>query len=109
MFAKQIPLVLFLPAISIGLLSTAVLNLNNMRDRVNDKLSNKNTLVVKMGSKAAKNYHYILISITFILSIIFAALTFKSYFQYLFIIAYIPLVKHLIFVKKNSSEKKLDG
>jgi len=38
---------LLLPASSIGLLSAGVLNMNNMRDHVNDKTNNKNTLVVK--------------------------------------------------------------
>ena len=54
LFTKQVDLTILLPAFSIGLLSTAVLNLNNMRDRKNDKKSNKNTIVVRMGSRAAK-------------------------------------------------------
>lgn len=48
-------------AVGIGLLSTAVLNLNNMRDYVNDENSGKNTIVVKMGPNQAKFYHAILI------------------------------------------------
>ncbi|MFT5779407.1 MAG: 1,4-dihydroxy-2-naphthoate octaprenyltransferase [Crocinitomicaceae bacterium] len=48
-------------AICVGLLSTAVLNLNNMRDYANDKKSGKNTLVVKMGQDIAKFYHALLI------------------------------------------------
>lgn len=44
-------------AICVGLLSTAVLNLNNMRDYSNDAESGKNTLVVKMGPNYAKFYH----------------------------------------------------
>lgn len=45
---------------AIGLLSVGVLNLNNMRDIANDKNSQKNTLVVYMGSQWAKKYHYTL-------------------------------------------------
>lgn len=52
---------LLLPASAIGLLSAAVLNLNNMRDIVNDKANGKNTLVVKIGFDAAKFYHSVLI------------------------------------------------
>ena len=48
-------------AISVGLLSTAVLNLNNMRDYANDEKSGKNTIVVKMGPTKAKLYHALLI------------------------------------------------
>lgn len=50
-----------LPAATIGLLSTAVLNLNNMRDYASDKKAGKNTLVVKMGVDYAKMYHTLLI------------------------------------------------
>ena len=50
-----------LPAITVGLWSTAVLNLNNLRDHENDKLSKKNTLVVSMGFEKAKYYHGFLI------------------------------------------------
>lgn len=50
-----------LPAISIGLLSVAVLNLNNMRDYVNDKNLGKNTIAVKIGPNQAKLYHVLLI------------------------------------------------
>ena len=45
---------------AIGLLSVGVLNLNNMRDIANDKNSQKNTLVVYLGSQKGKYYHYIL-------------------------------------------------
>ena len=51
---------LLLPASSIGLFTTAVLNINNMRDYVEDKKSGKNTLVVRMGIQWAKRYHYLL-------------------------------------------------
>lgn len=63
LYTKEINVNLFLPAACIGLLSVAVLNLNNMRDRVNDARSGKNTLVVKMGPNAAKIYHTFLILI----------------------------------------------
>ncbi|MDG1350379.1 MAG: 1,4-dihydroxy-2-naphthoate octaprenyltransferase [Crocinitomicaceae bacterium] len=45
------------PAITIGAWSTAVLNLNNMRDVANDGVSGKRTIVVKIGYKRAKLYH----------------------------------------------------
>jgi 1,4-dihydroxy-2-naphthoate octaprenyltransferase len=63
LFAKTIDWNLLMPASTIGLLSTAVLNLNNMRDRVNDAASGKRTLVVMMGGDLAKIYHTFLIVI----------------------------------------------
>jgi 1,4-dihydroxy-2-naphthoate octaprenyltransferase len=61
LYAKSIDWLLLLPASTIGLLSTSVLNLNNMRDRVNDARSGKKTLVVLMGPNWAKLYHSLLI------------------------------------------------
>lgn len=52
-----------LPAMTIGLLSTGVLNLNNLRDHENDKTSGKMTLVVKMGFAKGKVYHVTLIGL----------------------------------------------
>ena len=45
-----------------GLLSAGVLNVNNMRDIVNDMASGKRTLVVRMGSANARAYHTLLIT-----------------------------------------------
>lgn len=49
-----------LPAVTIGLLSVAVLNLNNLRDHVSDAATGKRTLVVRMGFEPAKRYHLFL-------------------------------------------------
>lgn len=109
LYTKQLNFTVFLPAITIGLLSTAVLNLNNMRDRVNDAKSGKNTLVVKMGAESAKIYHYFLIVVSFVFAMLYTVIKYQSPFQFLFVLAYIPLIKHLIFVYKNKEEALLDG
>ncbi len=108
LYSKQLDLILFLPATAIGFLSVAVLNLNNMRDEASDKKSGKNTLVVKMGSANAKKYHYFLIVGAMVLILVFAILSDFHFDQYLFLIAYIPLSKHLINVYKNENPKLLD-
>ena len=51
---------LLLPASSIGFFTTAVLNINNMRDHLADAKSGKNTLVVRIGISWAKRYHFML-------------------------------------------------
>ena len=109
LFTKEINFTIFLPAISIGLLSTAVLNLNNMRDRINDKKAGKNTLVVKIGAEFAKYYHYYLIIASFLLALLYVVIKFTNPFQFLFVIAYLPLLKHVLFVEKNTDEAALDG
>nr|WP_299032858.1 1,4-dihydroxy-2-naphthoate octaprenyltransferase [uncultured Tenacibaculum sp.] len=109
LYTKDLNFIIFLPAITVGLLSTAVLNLNNMRDRENDAKSGKNTLVVKMGSESAKMYHYFLIIASFLFALLYVVIKYHSPTQFLFIVAYIPLAKHLFFVYKNKEEALLDG
>lgn len=60
LFEEGVALNELLGAIAIGAWSTMVLNLNNMRDVTNDAASGKRTLVVLLGSKNAKRYHYVL-------------------------------------------------
>ena len=102
LFAKTIDFVVVLPAIIIGLLSTAVLNLNNMRDIESDTKSNKITLALKLGSQKAKTYHIILVVSAILLSIIFGVLFYSSPFNFIFIIAFIPLCLH---IKKVNNTK----
>jgi 1,4-dihydroxy-2-naphthoate octaprenyltransferase len=108
LYSKQLDLVLILPATAIGFLSVAVLNLNNMRDEASDRKSGKNTLVVKMGAANAKIYHYFLIVVAMVLILFFALLSDFHFDQYLFLIAYIPLTKHLVNVYKNQDPRALD-
>ena len=52
-------------AMAIGAFSTAVLNLNNMRDVVSDQEAAKHTVVVRMGYSKAIVYHHLLIVVAF--------------------------------------------
>lgn len=108
LFAKELPFDVFLPAFSVGLLSVGVLNLNNMRDIASDKLSGKNTLVVKIGSEFAKYYHLYLLGSAFLFALVYNALNPKSYFQFLFVLAFIPIFLHAKMVWTNKSPQNLD-
>jgi 1,4-dihydroxy-2-naphthoate octaprenyltransferase len=50
-----------LPAVGLGCLSTAVLNLNNLRDRDGDAKVGKRTQVVRMGQAGGLLYHTVLL------------------------------------------------
>ena len=52
---------ILLPAVAMGMFSTGVLNINNMRDIENDIRSGKNTIPARIGFVDAKHYHLILI------------------------------------------------
>ena len=92
LFTHFIDWKLFLPATAIGLLSVAVLNLNNMRDIENDKIAGKNTLVVKMGLETAKNYHQLLLIIAGASFLFFLMISKISLLSILII--YFPLILH---------------
>ena len=109
LYTKHINFYIFLPAISVGLLSTAVLNLNNLRDREEDIKNNKNTLVVKLGTEKAKKYHYFLIFVALIAALIYVFLDFRSVYQLIFLVAFVPLLKNLITVSKNKIPAELDS
>jgi 1,4-dihydroxy-2-naphthoate polyprenyltransferase len=100
-----------IPAISIGLLSTAVLNLNNLRDYENDKLTKKKTRVVAMGFEKGKYYHGFLIigglSFWFVIVLIISIFTF-NYLLFLSLIPTISLIFHLKRVLNTSNPKNLD-
>ena len=90
------------------MLSAGVLNLNNMRDRISDEKSGKITLVVKMGESISKNYHYTLIFGAIFFLIIFTVLTAKELNNFIYLLAFIPLVLHLKRVVQNKDPQKLD-
>ncbi len=108
MFSKTLDWLLLLPAISIGFLSVGVLNLNNMRDEESDRKAGKNTIVVKNGGTWAKKYHFFLVISAMILVLIFAVLNDFHFDQYIFVVAYFPMISHLITVYKNKTPRLLD-
>ncbi len=99
---------ILLPASAIGLLSSGVLNLNNMRDIENDTRSGKRTLVVHIGSKAAKYYHLILITLSIIFSLIYTIVKFDSVYQLLFILTCPLFALNVIVVMKNTNPVELN-
>jgi 1,4-dihydroxy-2-naphthoate octaprenyltransferase len=108
LFSDRLSWILIFPAITIGFLSTSVLNLNNMRDRENDEKVGKRTLVVKLGASNAKKYHFFLIISAFISWSIFLILT-KNWLGFISFLPGVLFIKHLIFVSNNTVPKELDS
>ena len=106
--AHQLNPEIFLPAISIGLFSTGVLNLNNMRDIENDRNSGKNTVVVRMGSAKSKHYHTALISIGWLTALLFVALRFQSVYQAVFVLTLPLFLNDLIKINRIQEPRQLD-
>lgn len=108
LYAKEFDWLLVLPACAVGLLSTGVLNLNNMRDEISDKTSNKNTLVVKIGGKKAKFYHFTILILAMFSLLVFAFLKDLKAIQYLFVLGFIPLFLHLKRISTYQHPKQYD-
>ena len=108
LYTKVIYFPIVLLAINVGLLSVAVLNLNNMRDRINDKKVGKNTLVVKWGDAKAKKYHNTIIIIAMISISLFTLTNGYEISHWIYLASFAPLIKHLRFVNENNEPKDLD-
>jgi 1,4-dihydroxy-2-naphthoate octaprenyltransferase len=108
LYTKFLTLTAFLPAIAIGTLSTAVLNLNNMRDYASDKKATKNTIVVLIGPGVAKRYHYALLSCAFFAILLFLGLTANHPYQYAPLLAFIPIFFHIKRVVNIDSPEVFD-
>jgi len=99
-----------LPATSIGLLCVAVLNINNMRDMETDKASNKITLVVLFGRKAAFKYQvFLVLTAPFLTAIYFYLRPNTQLWQYVFLIILSPLIRSLYVLKSVILLKENDG
>ncbi|MGD2036036.1 MAG: 1,4-dihydroxy-2-naphthoate polyprenyltransferase [Bacteroidales bacterium] len=99
----------FLPASAIGMLSSGVLNLNNMRDIENDARSGKRTLVVRMGTKTAKYYHLALVSLSLLFSLIYTVKYFNSVYQFLFVLTFPLFILNVRFVLHNTEPLELNN
>jgi len=106
LFTKNFHWITIPGAIFTGALSSAVLNTNNMRDYTTDKLNGKNTLVVIIGIKNAKIYHYSLITIAFV-SMLFI-LNRDNIISWICLIPFIFLFKNIINVYRSINLIVLD-
>lgn len=86
-----------LPAIGVGSLATGVLHLNNMRDMVNDKTSNKFTIALKLGYENSRLYFLFLILSAIISwgSFVFTQ-NLINYFSFIYWIGFLPLIIILV-------------
>lgn len=98
----------WLPAIGLGLLTVAVLNVNNMRDRDNDQKSGKITVAIKLGYMGAKHYHAVLTLGALACFIGYNILYTSEWYQYLYLIAFFALFKILKDIYTIKENRLLD-
>lgn len=108
LFTKSIDLSIWLPAITVGLFSTAVLNVNNVRDMENDQASGKITIPVKLGKAGAVNYHTLLLATGLISTIVFTAVSYQKITDWLFLLIIPLLFSNAIGVRRHAGTRELD-
>jgi len=104
----QAPFILLLPSIAMGLLCTAVLNVNNMRDIEADIKANKVTIPIKLGLKNAKIYHWILLTLPIVLFAIYMMGVTLQFWRLLFLIPAVLFIINGIEVNKSNTPEALN-
>jgi len=111
LYGESFEWIVLFPAISMGLWSTAVLNLNNLRDIHNDAQMNKRTMVVKLGFQKAKFYHVFLVSFglaTWFFTVYLLAVSALNYYLFIALVPSIGFALHLRKVVQNTVPASLD-
>ncbi|UBM58163.1 1,4-dihydroxy-2-naphthoate polyprenyltransferase [Marinilongibacter aquaticus] len=98
LFTKQLDWLIILPAISCGLLSTGVLNLNNIRDINSDKAAGKLTIPTRIGKNKAILYHWLLLAIALLSILVFAQIA--DHVSYYFLLAFPLFLINAIRIKR---------
>lgn len=94
-------------AISLGSFSTAVLNINNIRDIESDKKAGKRSIPVRIGREMAVRYNWVLIGTGYVSLLLFAGLS-SSLLPLLAFLALPLMIKVGIGVQKAQSSEATD-
>jgi 1,4-dihydroxy-2-naphthoate polyprenyltransferase len=97
-----------LPAISCGFFSTAVLNLNNIRDIESDLKAGKKSIPVRIGREAAVKYHIMLIVLGVLCALVFMLINYQSVIQFVFVLVVPLFFRNVKAVQNFRAAEKLD-
>ena len=108
LYAQQLYVIHVLPAITVGLLATVVLHLNNMRDREADQKVGKRTLAVILGKNGAVLYHGFLLGTAMLSWCVYLIFSNLAAIKYSTLLLFIPLCVHWVLVFKTKEHPLLD-
>lgn len=108
LFAHTVEVLLLLPALSCGLFSVAVLNVNNIRDIESDLNAGKYSIPVRIGRRKAVIYHWSILIIGVAASIVYTLIAYSSPFQWLFLITLPLFIINAKAVRDNKESSDLD-
>jgi 1,4-dihydroxy-2-naphthoate octaprenyltransferase len=78
--AGDVPPLALLAAVAVGALSTAILAVNNLRDREQDRLAEKRTLAVRFGRRFAIAEYVLLLAAAYVIPVLIAISGLASWF-----------------------------
>lgn len=105
LFTKEISWKELLPALSCGLFSIGVLNVNNIRDIESDRKAGKFSIPVRIGRENAIIYHWFLVISGLTCAVLYNVVTFHSPWQFLFLISAPLFVRNAIAVARKPSRE----
>ncbi len=112
LFTKSFDWDILLPATAIGMMSAAVLNLNNMRDIESDRLSEKKTLALRFGYRNAMIYEMVLLQLPIILILVFLMMnglhTQGKYYAFIVMIMLFPTAALRRRILQTKEPRELD-
>ncbi len=108
LYSQTINWYYLLPALSCGLFSMAVLNVNNIRDIESDKLAGKMSIPVRIGRKKAVFYHWSLLIAGLVFALFFSFFHSHSVVQLIYLITVPLLVINGRAVAKHKKAEQLD-
>lgn len=97
-----------LPALVCGFFSVGVLNVNNIRDINSDILAGKRSIPVRIGPKAARVYHVLVLLGGVLSAFAYVLLNYHSPWQFLFILALPLVLVNGVNVWRKQTSKELD-
>ncbi|WP_460968008.1 1,4-dihydroxy-2-naphthoate polyprenyltransferase [Spirosoma migulaei] len=80
--------ILLLPATSVGLFATGVLNVNNIRDIETDTMTGKRSIPARLGLPLAIRYHWGLLLTGMACAVAYSFLTGAAWFSYVYLLAF---------------------
>ena len=107
-YTKSLHPTALLPALAIGALSTAVLNLNNLRDWESDRQSGKRTVVVLMGYANGRRYQVVLCVLAFLSMVMFVYVSPSPGVLAVSLLPFLLVGKHIMGLKKRPNPADLD-
>jgi 1,4-dihydroxy-2-naphthoate octaprenyltransferase len=87
LFTRSLSAWSLLPALTCGLFSVGVLNINNIRDIESDRQAGKYSIPVRIGKQKAALYHWFLLAGGMVAAVWFTLLNYRSPLQFLFLLS----------------------